>query len=92
MIDIGIVNAHLGAHLGEFADDHLRAAITGVADVLAVARAADQHVGSGDVAAHVRKASRVSSATCRPRVSLMSMAVGVILKTSSPSSKPRMCL
>ena len=53
VVDVRVVDAHLGAHLGELADDHLRAAVAGVADVLAVAGPADQHVGPGDVAAHV---------------------------------------
>ena len=42
-----------------------------------------------DSFAMLRSASRVSSATWRPRVSLTSMAAVLILKTLSPSSKPR---
>ena len=53
VVDVRIVDAHLGAHLGELAHDHFGAAVAGVADVLAIAGAADQHVGAGDVAAHV---------------------------------------
>ena len=53
VIDIRIVHPHFGAHFGEFAHDDFRAAVAGVADIFAIACAADEHVGAGDVLAHV---------------------------------------
>ena len=53
VVDIRIVDAHVGAHFGELAHDHFRTAVAGIAHVLPVAGAANQHVGPGDVAAHV---------------------------------------
>ena len=52
-LDVGVVDADLGAHFGEAAHQDLGARIAGVADVLAVGGAADQHLGAGDRHAHV---------------------------------------
>ena len=43
----------VGAHLGEFAHDDLRAAVAGVAHVFAVGGAQQEHFGGGDRLAHV---------------------------------------
>ena len=45
VLDVGIVHRHLGAHLGQLAHDDLRAAVAGVADVLAVGGAQQGDVG-----------------------------------------------
>ena len=58
MIHIGIVHAHLRTHFGELAEDQLAAAVASVAHILAITCAADEHIGTGYIAAHI--AQRIS--------------------------------
>ena len=53
VLDVGVVDADLRAHLSELADDGLRAAVAGVAHVLAVGGAKDDDLRGGDDLAHV---------------------------------------
>ncbi len=53
VIHIGVVDTDLGSHLGEFSHYQFAAAVTGVTHILPVAGAAQQHLRTGDVAAHV---------------------------------------
>ncbi|OQB79539.1 MAG: hypothetical protein BWX88_04821 [Planctomycetes bacterium ADurb.Bin126] len=53
VVHVGVVNAEIGPHLGELADDQFAAAVAGVAHVLAVAGPAQQHAGARDVSPHV---------------------------------------
>ena len=53
VLQVRIVYTHLRAHFRELADDDLRAAVPRVGDVLPVARPAQQHIGPGNVAAHI---------------------------------------
>src|SRR5262245_52679405 len=46
VLDVRVVDAHVGSHLGEPAHDDLGAAVASVTHVLTVARAADQHLGA----------------------------------------------
>ncbi len=53
MLEIGVVDFHVGAHLRKFADDNFRAAVTGICDVLTVTCAAEKDGGAGELFAHI---------------------------------------
>ena len=90
VIKIWIMHLHISTHLRQFAKNDFRSAVTRVAYILPVACAAKKYRRTCQLFAHISKASLVRLATCRPRVSLISIAMVVILKISS--SKPRICL
>ena len=53
VVQVGVMDLDIGAHLGEFAHDHLRAAVAGVAHVFTIGRAQHQDFGGRDGLAHV---------------------------------------
>ena len=53
MVDVRVVDTHVGAHFCEFANDDFRAAVTSVTDVLTIAGAAEQDFSGSDLFAHI---------------------------------------
>ncbi len=53
VVNVGVMDAHLGAHFGKSSHNQLAAAVACIAYVLSVAGATNQHILAGNVTRHI---------------------------------------